>query len=129
MPSSRRQARDARSLRVKDGRPQTEHERAQQQRGKTAGARERRDAEKHESHSREQRVGLRTPIREMTNQRLKNGRRQLKRQRDEPDVREVQSEPRLQQRIDRRQHRLNHVIQQVRQTDRKKNSQRGAAAS
>ncbi len=49
-----------------------------------------------------------------TQQRLQKGRRHLKGDRDQPDLHKVQVVRLLEQRVQRRDHRLNEVVEQMR---------------
>ena len=50
---------------------------------------------------------------------------QLKRERDQSDLHEAEMKARLQERVDRRNERLDGVVQQVREADGEKNRQHG----
>ena len=78
-----------------------------------------------EAHAGRERIRHRTAIRVEADQRLQQGRGELIRQRDEPDLSEIQVERDLQQRIDRRHQRLHHVVQEVAKADGRQNRECG----
>jgi hypothetical protein len=57
--------------------------------------------------------------------RLQQGRGELEGEGDQPDLAEAEGEFRLEQRIDRRQQRLHHVVQQVAEAQRHQNDKSG----
>jgi hypothetical protein len=82
-----------------------------------------------ERHPHTQRIRPGPPVGQQSDQRLKKRRRELIRQRDQPDLREIQMEPRLEQRVGRRQHRRKHIVHEVAQTDRRQHLERSLLAS
>lgn len=70
------------------------------------------------AHADGERVGARVTIRVESDQGLEQGGTYLKAEGDQADLRETQTEILLQQRIDRRQKGLEHIVEKMRKTQR-----------
>ena len=120
MPSARGKMGYARRLRVKNGGSHSD-ERSRAQNHKVMG----RMGEKDESgqgqtHPAGERVRLRPSIGVEANERLQDRRGHLKSERDQTDLDEAEMKARLQQWIDRRDERLNRVVEEMGKADREK---------
>ena len=109
----------ARRARIPDGTPMSPCRagRADQQHRIAMREREHQQADQREHHAAGQRQRRRAPVRIKPDERLQHRRGDLIDQRDEADLTEVEVEIRLQIRIDRRQQRLHHVVEQVAEAD------------
>ncbi len=112
-PPARRQPRDARSLRMERGRTHAHRRRRDQEHRIAVRHRQQRDAQQRHAHARRQQVRLGMFVGVEPDPGLQQRRRHLVHQRDDPDLPEAQREIRLQHREDRRQHRLDHVVEQM----------------
>ena len=70
-----------------------------------------------------ERVRRRPPVGVDADHRLQQRRGQLERQRDQPDLPEVEGVGTLEDRVDRRQHRLQHVVQEMAEADRQQDAE------
>ena len=121
MMAARNHADHARGFRVKHRRTDA-HQRSTHQKRRIGGhTRQRHQADEREAHANRQRIRPWPAIIEVPDERLQQGRSNLIGQRDHPDLPEVQVEGRLQQRINRRDQRLNHVVQEVAEGCREQN--------
>ena len=98
---------------MKDRGPEPDERRREQDRSEVRAEREQHHAAQREHHARGERVRLRPPIGVEADQRLQQRRRDLVHERDQTDLAEAQTEVLLEDRIDRRQQRLHHVVQQM----------------
>ena len=83
-----------------------------------AGVRQHDQADQRRAHAGDQRVGLRPAVRVHADDGLQQRGGELKRQRDQADLAEVEAVGVLDDGIDRRQQRLHHVVQQMREAER-----------
>ena len=118
MPPARCQAGHACRLGVEDRGTGADHRRAEQQRGIAARMRKHDQPQQGAAHAGHQRKRLRPPVRVHADHRLQQRSRQLKGQRDQSDLREVEAVGVLDERIDGRQQRLHHVVEQMREAER-----------
>ena len=101
--------------------------RGAQQQCVAVGEGEQQQADEREAHARRQRVGPWGLVGERADQRLQQRGGDLEGEGQQPDLREGQPIGALQHRIQRRQERLHHVVQQVREADRGEDADGGAA--
>ena len=124
---ARRHPRDPRRLGMKDRRSDAHQPGRHQDRAEGRRHRQQQQADQRERHPRDERIRRRPAVGIHADDRLQQRRRQLQRERDEPDLREVQLKRRLQDRIDRRNQRLDRVVQQMRHADRRQDADDGGA--
>ena len=111
-------ARDARRLGVEDGRADADQRRGDEQH--RIGRRHRQQQQAHEagSHADGQRIRHRPAVGDHADNRLEQRGGQLEDEGDQADLRERQGEVLLQHRIDRRQQRLDRVVEEMGNADR-----------
>ena len=78
-----------------------------------AGARQQQQTDERDTHADGERVGLRPTVSEHPDRRLQHGRDQLRGQGNHPDLGEAEPIGALQHRIECRQQRLHHVVEEV----------------
>ncbi len=106
-----------RRFRVEHRRAQTHQRRGEQDDGVVPGDAEQQQTEEGRGHADRQRKWLRLLVGEMTDGRLQQRRGELERQRDQPDLREIQRIVGLQDRIHRCDQRLHGVVEEMREAD------------
>ena len=106
---------------MENGRAHSNQRRRQKNHSKTSGKRENGQPAQGQAHPPREGERSRPTIRIESNARLQNGRSHLEAERDQTDLDEAEMEARFEQWIDRRDERLDRVVEQVRKTDRKKN--------
>ena len=116
LPAARRHLRHPRSLGVEYRRAATYHRHRQQDDHEARRKSQRQQPQQRETHARRQRVRLRVPVGILPHKRLEDGRRQLKYQRDDTNLREGKAETILQQGVHGGDNRLNHIVQQMAKT-------------
>ena len=121
--AARRHARDARRLGMKDRRADAHQARCHEECGKRRRRREHQHAGERERHAADERVRHRPPIGVEADHRLQERCGQLQRQRHQADLREREREGRLEHRIQRRDERLQRVVQQMREARAGKNGE------
>ena len=90
-----------------------------------AGVRQHDQADQRAAHAGDQRIGLRPAVGVHADHGLEQRRGQLKRQRDQADLAEVEAVGVLDDGIDGRQQRLHHVVQQMREAERENDRRSG----
>ena len=98
----------------------------QQQPTIAAGEREQQQPEQGEAHAGGEAEGDRPLVGDMADHRLKHAGGELVDEGDGTDLAEAQPEARLEDRVDRRQQRLHHVVQQMAEADGAEDERRGA---
>jgi hypothetical protein len=96
---------------------EADQRRRDQDRRIAGGDAEQQQADKGGSHADRERERLRLLIGDVPDHRLEQRRRELKRQRDHADLREVERVGVLQERIHRRDQRLHRVVEEMRDAD------------
>ena len=125
--AARREPGHARGLGVEDGAADADQRRGQQHGAEAAGERQDQHAEEGRGHAERQREGLRMLVGVEPDQRLQHRGRELEDQRDDADVDEVERQRLLHQRIDRGQHRLHRVVEEMARAHREQDRQHGRA--
>jgi len=123
-----RHPRDARGFGMKDRRAHPDEGRREQDRRIVGREREQQQPAKRGRHADGQRVRHVAAIGVDADQRLEQRCRHLERQRDQADLHEAQLEIALEDRIDRHDQRLHHVVDHVRGADRPQHAERGFRA-
>jgi hypothetical protein len=103
---------------MEDRRSRADQHGADQQHRIAAGVRQHDEADECRAHADDQRVGLRPAVGIEADDGLQQRGGELEGQRDEADLAEVEAVGVLDQRIDRRQQRLHHVVEQMREAER-----------
>ena len=98
-------------------RAQPHQRRGDQDDGILMGDAEQQQAEERKPHAYRKRERLRLLVGEMSDHRLQQRRRELERQCDQPDLREVERVVVLEDRIHRRDQRLHGVVEEMREAD------------
>jgi hypothetical protein len=124
---ARREPGHARSLGMEDGAADADQGRCQQHGAEAAGERQDQHAEEGRGHAEGQREGLRMLVAVEPDQRLQDRGRELEDERDDADVHEVEGQRLLHQRIDREQHRLHRVVEEMGPAHREQDRQHGGA--
>ena len=127
MLPTRCQTRNPRRLGMEDRRADPDQPSREQHERILRGPREQQQPAQTERHPDRERLRLRPPIRVVAHERLQQRRRHLVHERDEPNMTEVEAERALEDRIDRRQQRLHHVVQQVAEAERTEHRERSLA--
>jgi hypothetical protein len=81
-------------------------------------------ADERAPHPRDRRIGLGLAVGDHADDGLQRGGRQLERQRDQPDLAEVEAVGLLDEGINCRQQRLHHVVEEVREAQRQHDRER-----
>ncbi len=123
--SARGHAGYARRLRVEDRGAGAHHGRGQQQDGEGRRHRQREQPGQGAAHAHCQRVGLGIFVGVVTHQRLQQRGGELIGKGDQTDLGEIQVEIGLEQRIDRQNQRLDHVVEEMRKADRSEDAKAG----
>ena len=121
MPPAGGEVRDARRFRVENRRTQADERGRSHHHRVVGGLREKNQTAQGETHPAGERVGLRLPIRVPADERLQDRSGHLKGERDQADLDEAEVKARLEERINRRDKRLDGVVEQMRKTDREEN--------
>ncbi|CAM2158991.1 hypothetical protein PT2222_50047 [Paraburkholderia tropica] len=116
--AARGHARNPRRLRMEHRRAAANQRGGDQQHAEARRDRHQQQAAEREAHADGQRIRHRALVRIDADERLQHRRRDLVRERDQADLRERQREVVLEHRIDGQDQRLDHVVEQVRKTDR-----------
>ena len=111
------QPRNSRGFRMKDRRARPDQRRGRQHARVVRRECQSRHADQGEAHADAQGVRLRMLVRVNADERLQDRSADLIRQRDHTDLHETQVEFAFQQRIDRDDQRLHHVVEKMRETD------------
>ncbi len=119
---------DSRRLRMEDRRADADQRGGREHSREMVGPRQEQQTRQRESHADGQRLRLRLAIGEIADHRLEERRGELVGERDQADVPEVERERGLEDRIDRRQQRLDHVVEQVTDAERADHGIGGPAA-
>ena len=112
--AARRQLRHARRRRVEHGRAKAYDAHSQQYEQIVLGERKHEQSGEREAHANGERIGARMAVGRQSGEGLQNGGCHLKDERYDADLREREVELVLEDRIDRRNDRLYHVVQKVR---------------
>ena len=107
----------ARRFGVEDRRSPADECDGQKDRREAGGEGQREESRQRETHSRGQRIGSRMAVGIAADKRLQDRGGHLEDERDETDLGERKTEFGFEQRIDRRNHRLHHVVEQVGDAD------------
>ncbi len=124
MLSARSHSRHARRFGMKHRRSDPHQRDRQQHCRKSRRVRNQNQSCERKSHPQRQRIRHGTPIGIASHHRLKQRRGELRRQRDQSDLPEIQMIGRLQNRIYRGDHRLQHVVQQMAHAECRQDSER-----
>ena len=117
MPPARGQPRHPGGFGMEDGGAGADQGGGQQQQIEMVRHRQQQEAAEGGAHADGERKGLGMAVGVVPHHRLQDGGRHLEGQRDQADLHETELERALQQRIDRRQQRLDHVVEQMGEAD------------
>ena len=126
---ARCQTRDPRRLRVKHGGADPDQGGRREHHAVMACDRQQQQSRQREAHADGERLRRGAAIGVVADHRLQQRRRQLVDQRDQADVAEVELKRLFEDRVDRRQQRLDHVVEQVADAQGSKDRKGGAASS
>ena len=121
LTSARSQLRHPRSFRMKHRRAATYQCHREEYQQEIGGKRQSQQPHQREAHPQRKGIGLRMAVGIQPDEWLEDGGSQLKHQRDDANLREGESVRILQERIERRDDRLNHVVQQMAGAHREQN--------
>jgi hypothetical protein len=122
---ARCQPRDARRLRVKHGRANPDQGGRREHHAVVACDRQQQQSRQREAHADGERLRRGAAIGVVADHRLQQRRRRLVDQRDQADVAEVELKRLLEDRVDRRQQRLDHVVEQMADAQRTEDGEGG----
>ena len=126
MATTRRHPCNPRGFGMEDGGTNADERRRKDQHRVAAGTRQQQQSDKCNRHTDSERVGLRPMVGKHPDRRLQYRRDQLRGQRDHSDLREAEPIGVLQHRIERRQQRPHHIVQEMRKAERQKDREDGA---
>ena len=120
IPAARGKPCDAGRFRMEDGRAQADHRGAEHEHGVGRGPCKHQEPAKGRAHADGQRERERTAVRIKPHHRLEQRGGDIEGERDDADLGEIEREGILQHRVDRRQQRLDHVVEEMGEADRGK---------
>ena len=115
--------RHARGFRVEDGRAEPDQRHRDEHHRVVARRCEPDDADQRRAHAGDHRIGPRLVVARVAQDRLQQRRRHVESQRDQPDLREVQVVGLLEERVHRRDHRRDQVVEEMRPAQRNEKRQ------
>lgn len=117
----------ARRLRMEYRRAQPDQRGGEQDHRVARRESERQQPEQRRAHAGNHRIGPGALVGQPAEQRLQQGRRHLEGQRDQADLAEIELEVLFDQRVERRDHRLKQIVQQMRRAQRNEDRDQRAA--
>ena len=109
---------------MEDRRTDTDERAGRQQHRIGRGRGDEGEADERDPHSASEQIGFRTMVRVKADERLQQRSRDLEREGDQADLAEVQREGGFQDRIERRDERLHHVVEEMAEADGEKDRRR-----